>query len=205
MRASDNDAAPLMRGAGPALRVGARLRARGARAPHAFSRLRWRTGSSRCVSHAKRPDPGAPELERADRWLRNHLDPPGASVARVVRGALAAGREPLPARRPAGRPAWRPAWLAPALVAAGVALLAAGVAWLGGDRSRPPGAGGGAAPSVAALPTISNSSGVVELRLRPAPGARPTGCSAAVFNSDGLVAAEVTGGRVRYLLVGGET
>jgi len=137
-----------------------------------------------------------PETERVDRWLRHRLDPTRAQVERVVRGALAAERRPAaPARR---------GWAVAAAVAAVLALVAAGLAWLGGELAPSPGGGTGVAPELATV-TITNVAGEVELRLHPTPLARPPECRAAVFNSDGLVAAEVTGDGVRYMLVGGDT
>jgi hypothetical protein len=141
---------------------------------------------------------GNPEdPERADEWLRRHLGPTTGQVARVVRGAMAAGKEvPAPARR---------GWAQPAAVVAALALLAAGLVFLATDRAAIPGDVLHRQLAVETAPTITNVSGVVELRLHPVLAAGPARCGVAVFNSDGLVAAEVTNGGIRYVLVGGDT
>ena len=146
--------------------------------------------------------------EDVDAWLRRHLAPSPEQVDRVVRRALSVGRAvPAPTRV-----SLRTTTLAAVL--AGVLAVLLALALMRSDREilgppRPFGGGSGS-PGVAAV--ITNRSGRVELRLpagaelRPstgAAGARPEEIAATIFNRGGLVAARVTDGGVRYMVIGG--
>jgi hypothetical protein len=136
--------------------------------------------------------------ERADEWVRRELAPAAVQVARVVHGALRDGAErrvPGPLR-----------WVVPAAGAAVLTLLAAGTVWLVARHGSRAGVPVAAAGGEAGVPVLTNVDGVVELRLPPEPPAvRPPEGGTTVFNRDGLVVAVVTGGAVRYMVIGGGT
>jgi hypothetical protein len=148
------------------------------------------------------PRRSGPIPDPLEEWLRASLAPPDRQVRRVVRHAL------LAERKAEARMGW--GWRLSATTVA-LAMLALGFATLN-LRQKPREVGHGPiGDRPAAL--ITNASGRIEL-VRPeevsARGAElgleshPVGV-VEIFNRDGCLAAVLPEGRVRYLIIGGDT
>jgi hypothetical protein len=148
----------------------------------------------------RKPDP-----EEAGHWLRESLAPSREQVDRVVRHAL----ESAEAARTGRRLYWG--------LAAAAALLGL-LVWVSVARAvrvepaKQP-AEMARERGAVAIPTITNTSGDVQLLLPPgweAQGGRASAKGiqeigrAEVFNSDGCVAAVLPKGRIRYYIIGGD-
>ncbi len=150
-----------------------------------------------------------PETERGmvDDWLRRQLEPSPERVSRIVRRALTEKEQFRPARKILS-------WRSAAAVSAAVAALALLLILFVPGRHYLPSAASLKDGSGEIAATITNESGEVELRLQAGTGA---GFSAfgepkpsieyrvELVNQDGLLVARVTGGGVRYIVIGGRT
>ena len=136
-------------------------------------------------------------------WLREGLAPEEDQVRRVVRHALRSEREAAPTR------GWGGGWRLPAAAAA-MALLAWG--FLSLSRPQKPQVIQQAHVVQRPVALITNATGEVELVVPYAgpletarrPGGRAPGV-VEIFNRDGCMAAVLPEGRVRYLIIGGDT
>jgi len=141
--------------------------------------------------------------EAIDLWLRRELEPRPEQVSRVVQRALTAD-ESIPESK---RVSWRTAVLVATGTSVVVVLLTVIVARFVHEPSRPPVPPGERDGPTEIAATITNQSGEVELRLHAGTGEErivPAGPSIRIFNQGGLVAAAVTNGGIRYMVIGGD-
>jgi hypothetical protein len=140
--------------------------------------------------------------EWIDRWLKDQLEPCPERVARMVRRTLATD-----ASSPKAKVIWRPVPIAISLLI-GAAVLSIFIIQFSFRHSVNPDKEGSAESEIIA--TITDKSGNIELQLY-AQGKGSQSSSrqkqvptARIFNQEGLMAAQIDDGRIRYIVIGGD-
>lgn len=141
-----------------------------------------------------------PEL--IDKWLKDQLEPCPQQVDRIVRRALATDASSLKAKV-----IWRPIPVAISLLI-GAAVLSIFIIQFSFRHSVNPDKEGSAESEIIA--TITDKSGNIELQLyAQGKGSQPSSkekqiATARIFNQEGLMAAQIDDGHIRYIVIGGD-